>query len=282
MRKQHAYLIAIHFIVSFSTISSAQMRGPDFLIIGAQKCGTTSLYNYLVKHPNIIPAKKKEIRFFDLNFLNGIQWYQEQLMGGFIKKNCLAGEATPIYFINPEVPQRVAEIYPEVKIILLLRNPIERAFSHYRMRARHWMSGRQIREFNVDFQEAIHEEIKQIKIEENKNTDFINFLFSHEYKYCTRGMYIYYIKNWMKYFPKEQFLILQSEEFFADPETTLKQVHAFLGIPHYSLKSYPKHKHNPSNIPLDEKIMAQLANFFRPYNKALEKFLGRKFNWDEE
>ncbi len=277
MRKQHAYLIAIHFIISFSSIGLAQMRGPDFLIIGAQKCGTTSLYRYLIKHPNIIPAVKKGIHFFDNQFSNDIQWYLEQLNFELKKDNLLIGEASPYYLFHPLVPQRIAQSFPHVKLIILLRNPIQRAFSHYKHIKKE-------RNEQLDFEQAIKSESQRLNGEREKILANERYYSSNyrRYSYCARGIYIDQIKYWINYFPREQFLIIQSEEFFADPEATLKQVHEFLSIPHYPLNHYPKHNYHPSTIAPDKKIMTQLADYFRPYNKVLEEFLGRKFNWDKD
>ncbi len=277
MNKQYAYIIAIHFIVSFSSIGLAQMQGPDFLIIGAQKCGTTSLYNYLIEHPNIIPAIEKKINFFTSHFSKDVEWYQAQLNFKLKKDNLLIGEATPYYFFHPLVPQRVAQLFPDVKLIVLLRNPAQRAFSNYKHNTR---TGKE----KLSFEQAINSETERLQGEREKMLADATYQSRNykQYSYLARGIYIDQIKHWMNYFPKEQFLIIQSEEFFADPEAILKKVHTFLGIQHYPLNNYSRYNPDPDSIKPDEKVMTQLADYFRPYNKALEEFLGRKFNWDEE
>src|SRR5579885_1417562 len=112
---------------------------PDFLIIGGQRCGTSSLYYYLTEHPGIISASTKETHFFDESFSKGIGWYRAQFPSSFqkmyvtnvLKRDFLTGEGTPYYILYPHAPRRTFEIVPHVKLIALLRNPVERAHSQY-------------------------------------------------------------------------------------------------------------------------------------------------------
>jgi len=277
MYKQQAYVIAINFIVFFSNIGLAQTWGPCFLIIGAAKCGTTSLYNYLVKHPHISPAIKKEVHFFDINFSKGFEWYQTQLNCASKKDNLLIGEASACYLFHPLAPRRIAQSFPQVKLIILLRNPTQRAFSHYRHMVRRGIE-------KLNFEQAINSESQRLNGEREKMlaNERYNSSNYRKHSYCTRGIYIDQIKHWMRYFPKEQFLIIKSEDLFAQPENILKQVHTFLGIPPCPLNNYPKHQYHPSPVPLDKEVRDQLTDFFRPYDKALEEFLDRKFDWDQE
>ena len=106
------------------------MTKPNFLIIGAQRCGTTSLYNYLIQHPQIVPSSKKEVHFFDLNFHLGQSWYEKHFPE--VSDNILTGEASPYYIFHPLCPKRIFDYDPSVKLIVILRNPIDRAYSHYR------------------------------------------------------------------------------------------------------------------------------------------------------
>ena len=140
-------------------IKSESNVNPDFMIIGAMRSGTTSLYNYLIQHPKIIPASEKEIHFFTLHYERGLSWYQEQFEKNFPnfslnKSNeFLTGEGTPAYIRHPEAPKRIAEILPNIKFIALLRNPVERAYSNYKLRVR---LGRE----KLSFKEAIKKQSK--------------------------------------------------------------------------------------------------------------------------
>lgn len=107
------------------------LKTPDFIIIGVQKGGTTSLYSYLTQHPQIAPATQKEIHYFDFNFDKSTDWYCSHFSTSSEGEYLLAGEASPYYIFHPQVPQRIYDLFPQVKIIALLRNPVERAISHY-------------------------------------------------------------------------------------------------------------------------------------------------------
>ena len=101
---------------------------PDFIIIGCQRGGTTSLYNYITSHPDVEPASQKELHFFDYNFDKGLDWYKDQF-----PDNKITGETSPYYIIHPHAPRRIAQAKPDVKILILLRNPGDRAYSHYNL-----------------------------------------------------------------------------------------------------------------------------------------------------
>ena len=129
---------------------------PEFIVIGAQRCGTTSLYAYLSSHPQVVPAIKKEVHFFDYNFGKGLDWYRSHFprwtpMG-------VTGEATPYYMFHPNAAKRVYQVIPQTKLIMLLRNPIDRAYSHYHHEVRLGVE-------SATFQEAIRLEPARINHE---------------------------------------------------------------------------------------------------------------------
>ncbi|NIQ15891.1 MAG: sulfotransferase, partial [Candidatus Dadabacteria bacterium] len=138
---------------------------PNYLIIGGQKCGTNSLYAYLANHPNVRPALTKEIRFFDKYYQRGINWYKVCFPFKFDqnlhKGSIIAGEATERYLEYPHAPKRVREALPHVKLILLLRNPVDRAYSHYSMR---FKAGKE----KLSFEDAIDKENERTKDEYKK------------------------------------------------------------------------------------------------------------------
>jgi hypothetical protein len=249
---------------------------PRFLIIGSQKCGTTSLYNYLIQHPNIIAALKKEIHFFDSNYDKGYEWYKSHFSAtNEIKKktDVVSGEATPYYIFHPHSPARVKKTLPRVKLIVMLRDPVERAFSHYKHHVK----------YNVEplsFVEAIKMESERLNGELDKMVQDENY---HSYNwqmfsYLARGVYVDQLKRWLEYFPKEQFLILQSEDFFRDPVGNFMKTLRFLGLPEYRLMSYKKF--NPGEVSsMDDSVRKYLTTYFSPYNRELYELLGCDFGW---
>ncbi|WP_293356312.1 MULTISPECIES: sulfotransferase [unclassified Microcoleus] len=246
-------------------------RQPNFTIVGIGKGGTTSLYYYLGKHPQILPALKKKIHFFNENIERGLDWYLSHFPPIPQESNFLTGEATPWYLASYEVEKKVASVFPNIKIIILLRNPILRAFSQYQMQFR---LGKERR----SFAEVISSEIEALKKISSPGEGDFNY-WQTEKGCLLFSLYFYFIEKWMAVFPREQFLILRSEDFYANPAATLTQVFEFLGVPDYPLAEYPNY--NPGSYnPISDDLRQTLAEFFRPHNQKLEEYLGMKFDWD--
>lgn len=245
---------------------------PHFIIIGAMKCGTSTLYRNLVELPYITPAIKKEVHFFDKKYELGLDWYRDHfpLLLDY-KENYVTGEASPRYIIHPDVPKRVFETMPQVKLIALLRNPIDRAYSHY-----HHMSRKG--KDTLSFEDAITKEMEEFNNNMEKALENYKTLST---SYLTRGVYADQLKRWMNLFPKEQFLILKSEDFFTDPQIGFKQVTDFLDLPNWE---YTDHKqwNVGSYSKMEDHLRKRLTEFFRPHNQRLYEFLGRDFGWEKE
>lgn len=252
-----------------------KIKPPHFMILGTQKGGTNSLYNFLCQHPQILPATQKEIHFFTLNHQRGIDWYHTQFPltadGNFL----ITGEGTPYYLFHPCVPQRVSEHFPQTKLIILLRNPVDRAISHY-----YW-------EVNLGYEtlsleEALAKERERLQGETEKLLADDNYYsYNHQhYSYLSRGIYVEQLQNWMNYFPREQFLILKSEDLLRQPEIVLNQVFDFLDLPNYQLPRYENY--NVGDYPtVSPKVRQDLLDYFQPYNSKLIKLLGQDFEWNQ-
>ena len=244
------------------TLKPAQK--PDFIILGTQKGGTSSLYSYIAQHPQVLPSVKKEIEFWSWKFDKGIDWYLSHFPSLPEGENFITGEACPGYLDFKTAPERLHSAFPDVKLIIILRNPVDRAVSHYH----HWVRRNQE---NLSFEEAI--DFKLAKIEQTQS------LWNKHGNYMCRGAYIEFIKKWMSIFPKEQFLILKSEDFYSNPEKVLTQVFNFLGLPDYKLKEYKKYN-SGSYSDIRESTRKRLRDYYQPYNQQLEEYLGRKFDWE--
>lgn len=251
---------------------SAQINGPDFVIIGAAKCGTTSLYEYMIEHPQLVQTVKKEIDFF-LNFDRGLNWYLSHFpptpKG---KVNFLSGEASTSYFNHHETRTHLLEQFPNAKLIAILRNPVDRAISHYHNDRKYSGETRSLHD-------AMYDELKALPDLSNGLKGGRKYWQSQR-GYLWLGLYVYFIEEWMNTFPREQFLILQSEDFYAEPANTMQQVFEFLELPDYQLTEYRKYNKG-SYSPTEESLRQELSAFFKPHNQKLEKYLGRSFNWDE-
>jgi hypothetical protein len=281
--KEHPKLwvnpMSVHSI--FRALTGSLRVLPNFIIIGAAKCGTTSLFNYMTQHPNIYPALWKEIYFFDRYFTRESQWYRANFPTKFYKslinfknKKFITGEATPTYIHHPLVPQRIFETIPDVKLIVLLRNPIDRAYSHHQMEVSLGFE-------DLPFEEAINREPERLEGEKEKMLEDHNY-FSYKrqmYSYLSSGIYVEQLRLWMKIFSKDKFLIIKTEDFSEKPKEILKQVFTFLDIQQYELPTYEKFNLGKYSG-MTEQIKKRLINYYKPHNAELYKFLGRNFNWD--
>jgi tetratricopeptide (TPR) repeat protein len=241
------------------------VKVPNFIIIGCQRCGTTSLYTYLAQHPQILTPIKKEMDFFSWHFDRGIDWYLAHFPPMPPGEQFLTGEASPSYFDSLEAPERLYSLFPEAKLIVLLRNPVDRAISQfYRLTDLNWEAR--------SLDRVISDEIERL----NQNPEYI--IGEEPGNYLARGRYIEFIKNWRTFFPPEQLLILKSEDFYAGAATTVKQVLEFLDLPEYQLSEYQNA--NPGSYqPVHQSIRDWLRDYFRPYNQQLEEYLSTNFNW---
>ena len=249
---------------------------PDFLILGVQKGGTTSLFRYLEGHPNIQTVFKKEIKFFDCNYPKGLDWYRSHFPYSteMSDPHAQSGEASPNYIFHPLAPQRVKEIVPNAKFILLLRDPVTRAYSHYHGNLQR---GRE----KLTFMEAIEQEESRLEGEKERiiaDPDYPMYRFLH-FSYLARGGYIEQLRRWFSFFPREQILILRSEDFFEKPRSIFKQVLRFLDLPEWEPRDFPVYN-NGRYGKMDPGISKRLRAYFQPYNDELYEFIGRDFSWE--
>lgn len=268
--------------VGFYRISTSPLRlMPDFLIIGAQRCGTTSLYRYLSKHAYVTPALRKEIHFFDINYRKGMAWYRAHFPSLWTKivrksrKSCfITGEASPYYIFHPHAPKRIARVIPSVKLIVLLRNPVDRAYSHYHHALR---QGNE----TLSFEDAIGNEEERLCREMEKMLEDENYYsFNHQkYSYLSRGIYSEQIETWLTLFPREQILIEKSEDLYTNPQMILNRVLDFLSLPAWEMDEDIKYN-TGSYGPIDPNTRERLIDFYRQHNARLYQLLGIEFDWD--
>jgi hypothetical protein len=237
---------------------------PDFIVIGFPKCGTTSLYEYLVGHPSIGSAFGKETFFFDHHHKKGLFWYRAYFptfIHRLFDSAFICGEATAAYSTHPETYKRIFDANPKARIIVLLRNPVERAYSNYRHLARlgHERS----------FEQTIDDNLEGKRYE--RHTTFHDILAS--------GAYAGYLEKLFGVFPRGQVLVLSSDEFFTDPDATVKKCFSFLGVRMLSLKEYRKFNPGGRKKEMGQEAREKLERFYRPHNKRLYELLGRDFGW---
>lgn len=238
------------------------MALPDYLILGAQRAGTTSLYNWLIAHPKVVPAANKEVRYFTFHEKRGLHWYGRQL--GVRTKHSLHGEAEPNYLFCTHIIPKVRALVPNVKMIVLLRDPVARAFSN-------WKLMRELGYEKLGFTEALRGEEKRVKGNEH------DWLY-HSYK--GRGRYAEQLEAWLDAFPLDQFMIIRSEKMFAEPMETYREVLKFLILPDRKPKRF-KVWNKKGQRGLHHKTRDYLRDYFRPYNERLAALLGmEEMGWE--
>jgi len=225
------------------------LKTPNFFCIGAQKSGTTLLHELLKDIDDVYLPSKKEIHFFDqdLNFEKGLDWYECTYFSNSDKCSAV-GEITPSYIFIDEVPKRIKDcLGDEIKFILILRNPIERAYSQYIMK---YKSKEEIHSFN-----------DALLLENSRTKDDLQN--NKQYSYLARGLYSKQISNYLNYFNKEQFLFIEFEDFVKNQDSTLKEICDFLNIKK-DKKIVNKVIHT-SKLSLFEKVKFNfLNNYYNP------------------
>jgi hypothetical protein len=189
---------------------------PDTFIAGVQKCGTTTLHHMLARHPEIFfPRAPQEIHFFDVdeNFRKGLDWYAGLFRGW--KGQRVVAQTSPLYFFEPAVPARIHEAIPHARFILILRNPVDRAYSHYWHEVKHGAE-------TLSFEEALSREPDRIRK---------GFEGRRHYSYFSRGEYATQFARYLEYFPRERFLALRFEDLAENVEEILRRCAEFLGVP---------------------------------------------------
>lgn len=253
---------------------------PGFLVLGAQKAGTSSLSGYLGQHPSLYPSSRKEMHFFSGGtdqrtdkYELGERWFRAH----FPKRSQMSKEAkafdnSPTYLFNPLCPERIARQIPDVKMIVLLRNPTQRAISHY------------FHEFNrnretLPIQSAMECEEERLR-EALANQDFRHPAVKlHSYK--LRGHYREQLQRYFDIFPRQQLLVLRSESMFEDPGSVVRQVFEFLEVdPELDGIDYtPVNTGDATTADVPDSTVRYLDDYFAPLNHSLYELLGEDFRW---
>jgi LPS sulfotransferase NodH len=255
---------------------------PDYLIIGAQRAGTTSLYKYLAQHPAVGAALLgKGAHFFDTNYTGDVDSYRAHFPTRTYKwwvkvrrgLDLVTGEASPYYLAHPHAPYRIAETLPDVRLIALLRDPVERAYSHYQHELARGFE-------TLSFEEGIDREPERLAGELEKmraDPSYNSFSYQH-HSYLARGHYAEQLQAWYSLFPEHQILVLASEHFFADPDRAYQRVLEFLGVPPRSLRRYETF--NPRRYEdMNEATRRRLTEHFSEPNARLYELLEADLGW---
>lgn len=252
------------------------LRGlPSTLIIGAQRSGSTSLFNYLVQHPDVRSPLVKEVHYFDLHYARGLHWYRGRFpLAHRLRPPAITLDASPYYLPHPLAAERAFRLLPQVKLVALLRNPIERAFSQYQHEVK---GGRE----SLSFAEAIEREAERLADEEERlerEPGYYSYN-HHRYSYTRRGLYLRQLLRWTRWYPRSQLLVLQSEWLFRDPAAASAAVYQFLGLRPHRLEQYKPFYQLAYDRRIPEELRDRLAEYFEPHNRELYRWLGQEYDW---
>lgn len=244
---------------------------PEFLIIGAQKAGTTSLHAYLCEQAAVVPPSTKEVHYFDNAYPCGSGWYRAHFQRR--REGTITGEATPYYLFHPAVPERVARDLPGCRLVVLLRDPIYRAYSQHHHEC---VLGFE----DLPFEEAVESEPGRLAGEEQRLLTEPGYRsFSHQHhSYIARGRYAEQLERWFAAFDRNRILILSAEDLFADPERLVSQVQDFIGVPRHRPRDLTP-KNARSYPPISDSLRTRLRGEFAAHNERLYELVGRDFGW---
>ncbi len=217
---------------------------PDYLIIGAQRCGTTSLQDVLTAHPNITSARlMKGVHYFDTAYEQGLGWYQAHFptraYAGWKERATgaplIVGEASPYYIFHPSALERIQATLPDVKLIALLRDPVERTISHYKHEVRRGNEP-------LSIEEALDAEPERLagESERVRNEPGYNSFALQTFSYVARSRYADQVRRIRELFPDEQLLVLQSESFFEEPTDSYRKILDFLHASPFTPGEFPR------------------------------------------
>ena len=263
--------------------ATSQARAlPGLLICGGQRCGTTSMYQALIQHPTIFrPVWRKGVHYFDMEGEKDLDWYrahfplQWQLDRAERRHQtrALCFESSPYYLFHPRAADRIAEELPDVQVLILVRDPVERAYSaHAHEKARGYE--------DLDFAEALDREDDRLRGEEvrlSRDATYRSHAHRHQ-AYCGRGEYAPQIERFAALLGRDRVKVVDSHRFFATPEPVFAEVLDWLGVAPRGRQRFEQHNARPRPA-LDPGLRDRLDERFLPHDVALTPWLGHVPTW---
>ncbi len=260
-------------------LTGATPMRPAFLIVGGKRCGSTSLYEYVVRHPSVLPCGvKKGTHYFDVNFTRGRGWYLSKFptqprRTSERSPRLITGEASPYYMFHPLAPARIAAALPDVRLIAVLRDPVERAWSHYRYSVQRGFE-------TLPIEEALDRESERLAGEVERMLDPAYQSYAHRHHtYLSRGHYAEQLEALYTLFEPERVLVLQSEALFAAPDAALQGVFRFLDLDGATLGPLPVYKAGRDRE-MPASVRTRLEAYYAEPTERLYSLPGISFRWD--
>ena len=272
--------------LALTTVGMATSRArmlPSFLIVGQARCGTTSMFDVLEQHPAVFHSQlpKKEVHYFDMAYGHSLAWYRSHFPLTARARRAVrdlgvapvAFEASPYYMFHPLAPSRINTDLPGVRLLVLVRDPVERAYSHHAHQV-----GLGLEDEN--FERALElEDVRLAGEAERILADPGYFSRNHWlYAYRTRGYYADQLEHVESIFGRDRVLVIDSGDFFTDPGPVYDQVLEFLGLPHRGRPAFTPQNARPRS-PMPESVRVRLEEHYRPHDERLAVWLGREPSW---
>lgn len=257
-------------------ITSRWRALPDFLIIGAQKAGTSFLFYHLGLHPEVVTTNK-EIHFFDLNYDKGPDWYKGHFpfQSSLSKTGRITGEASPYYLFHPWAAERAHQLLPAARIVVSLRDPVSRAVSHYFHAVKHGFEPLPV-EVAFETEECrLAEDIR--RLEEDPSFSGVAH---QELSYKSRGIYVDQLREWVDRYGWDRVHVVSADALFEESAKTLSGVHSFLDVaPRAPTANLAPMGQGSYVADVPESVRESLRAFFAPHNERLYEYLDRDFGW---
>lgn len=265
--------------------TAGQRMLPDFLVIGTMRGGTSSLYKYLSGHPDVAPPLRKEVEYFTRYFERGPAWYRRhfplRLRGrvheGLHHRALRTFEATPYYLLDPRAPSRAQAQLPDARLVVLLRDPVDRAYSHYQHAVRLGFE-------QLSFAEAVESEDARLAPELSRLSadDDYSSRVHHRFSYLARGDYAAQLNRWLDHYPRNQLLLVESSDLYAQPARTYGTVLEFLGLAPWQPATFGNHSYVaavPQRSRIDPALREELRARFEDADNRLTLLWDRPPSW---
>jgi len=276
---------ARHGVRAVGSATASFRPGPDLLVVGAKRAGTTSLWHYLRQHPGVLPLYPsaehlKGLYYFDVHYDRGERWYRSHFATAAWRARrerelghpTVAAEASPYYLFHPLAAERAHSLLPDARVVVLLRDPVERAYSHWKERRRHTET--------LDFPQALLAEPLRTAGEEERllaHPTAVSFAHRHQ-TYVAQGCYSTSLQRWFDAFGRDRVEVVVAEELFAWPQSVVDRLWGQFGLPPQPLVDVTAHNSAPSPD-MDPAVRRQLRKYFLPDIARLEVLLGRSLPW---
>jgi hypothetical protein len=254
---------------------------PGFIVIGAQRCGTTSLFRALTAHPQLVrPLFHKGVNYFDLNYFRGADWYRSHFPLAEIARRrtarygpAMAFEASGYYLYHPFALQRLAGDLPAIKLVAMVRNPVERAFSAYKHEYARGFEQQSFERALALEDERLAGEVDRMR----KDPAYESFSHRH-HSYRHRGQYAEQLERALALIPAERVHVIQSEAFYRHPADEYRRLLSFLGLRPFEPADFGQHNSRPG-VPMDPKTRRMLEEHYAPHDQRLARLLGSPLQW---